>query len=202
MKQKTLLLLTALFFTAFIYAQDNPVAPTTPTAETKEEFKGNVSAAFGPLNGKVRIQYEMALKSRASYGVNMNYYLVNWTGPVFEPFIRVYGKKNGNAEGFFFQTKAIYGNLSTLDWELNSTKIENSRFSTFGFGMNIGNKFLLGKHITLEGLFGYRFLTPPLTIYKTGFIAADLIGTGVETIGWYVTTGFPLDLQFKLGYQF
>jgi hypothetical protein len=132
----------------------------------------------------------------------MNYYLVNWTGPVFEPFIRVYGKKNGNAEGFFFQTKAIYGNLSTLDWELNSTKIENSRFSTFGFGMNIGNKFLLGKHITLEGLFGYRFLTPPLTIYKTGFIAADLIGTGVETIGWYVTTGFPLDLQFKLGYQF
>ena len=126
MKQKTLLLLTALFFTVFIYAQDSPVAPT-PTAETKEEFKGNVSAAFGPLNSKVRIQYEMAIKSRASWGVNMNYYLQNWTGPVFEPFIRVYGKKSGNAEGFFFQTKAIYGNLTTLNY--NSEIIANSRFS-------------------------------------------------------------------------
>jgi hypothetical protein len=197
MKQKTLLLLTALFFSVFIYAQDSPVAPT-PTAETKEEFKGNVSAAFGPLNGKVRIQYEMALKSRASWGVNMNYYLINWTGPVFEPFIRVYGKKNGNAEGFFFQTKAIYGNLSTLNFEAIEQYVDNSRWSTYGFGMSIGNKFLLGKHITLDALFGYRILTPPTFEYKGGYSAANL----GEAIGWYLTTGMPLDFQFKLGYQF
>ena len=197
MKQKTLLLLTALFFTVFIYAQDSPVAPT-PTAETKEEFKGNVSAAFGPLNGKVRIQYEMAIKSRASWGVNMNYYLVNWTGPVFEPFIRVYGKKSGNAEGFFFQTKAIYGNLSTLDYDKYINIIENSRWSTYGLGMSIGNKFLLGKHITLDALFGYRFLTGPKFEYKGAYSASDL----GETLGWFLTTGMPLDFQFKLGYQF
>ena len=200
MKQKTLLLLTALFFTVFIYAQDSPVAPT-PTAATKEEFKGNVSAAFGPLNGKVRIQYEMALKSRASWGVNMNYYLVNWTGPVFEPFIRVYGKKSGNAEGFFFQTKAIYGNLTTLNY--NSEIIANSRFSTYGLGMSIGNKFLLGKHITLDALFGYRILTPPVINYNPGYSEADQnLLTGIEAVGWYLTTGMPLDFQFKLGYQF
>ncbi len=197
MKQKTLMLLTALFITGFTYSQDSPVAPT-PTAETKEEFKGNVSAAFGPLNGKVRIQYEMALKSRASWGVNMNYYLVNWTGPVFEPFIRVYGKKSGNAEGFFFQAKAIYGNLKTLDYDKYINIIENSRWSTYGFGMSIGSKFLLGKHITLEPLFGYRILTPPTFEYKGGYSAANL----GEAIGWYITTGMPLDFQFKLGYQF
>ena len=198
MKQKTLMLLTALFITGFTYSQDSPVAPT-PTAETKEEFKGNVSAAFGPLNSKVRIQYEMAIKSRASWGVNMNYYLQNWTGPVFEPFIRVYGKKSGNAEGFFFQAKAIYGNLSTLDYEKNSVYIQNPRFSTYGFGMSIGNKFLLGKHITLDALFGYRILTPPLIDYNPGFNDGNLL---VNSIGWYVTTGMPLDFQFKLGYQF
>jgi len=47
----------------------------------------------------------MPLKDRPSFGMNMNYYLVNWTGPVFEPFIRISGKTDGNAEGFFWSGK-------------------------------------------------------------------------------------------------
>jgi len=84
------MLFTALLYTTLTYAQN---------------FKGHASGTFGIFNEKVRVQYEMPLKDRASFGMNMNYYLVNWTGPVFEPFIRIYGKKDGNAEGFFWSGK-------------------------------------------------------------------------------------------------
>lgn len=96
---KITMLLTVLFITGLTYAQD---------------YKRHASGTFGILNRKVRVQYEMPLKSRASCGMNMNYYLEGFKGPVFEPFIRTYGKKGGNAEGFFGQAKLIYGNLSTL----------------------------------------------------------------------------------------
>ena len=185
MKIKITMLLTALFITGLTYAQD---------------FKGHASGTFGILNGKVRVQYEMPLKSRASYGMNMNYYLVNWTGPVFEPFIRIYGKKDGNAEGFFGQAKLIYGNLSTLDYDLYGA-IENKRWSTYGFGINCGYKFLLGKHFTIEPLTGLRILSPPVYRYKTGDDEDYYANIG-EGIGWYLFTGFPLDFQLKFGFQF
>ncbi|MDB4089612.1 hypothetical protein N9544_08340 [Flavobacteriales bacterium] len=186
MKNKITMLFTALLFTTFTYAQD---------------FKGHASGTFGILNGKVRVQYEMPLKDRASFGMNMNYYLVNWTGPIFEPFIRIYGKKDGNAEGFFGQAKLIYGNLSTLDYELYGGAIENKRWSTYGFGLNCGYKFLLGNHFTIEPLTGFRILSPPVYRYKTG-ADEDYYANIGEGIGWYLTTGFPLDFQLKFGFQF
>jgi hypothetical protein len=186
MRNKVTLLFAALLLTTLTYAQD---------------FKGHASGTFGILNGKVRVQYELPLKDRASFGMNMNYYLVNWTGPVFEPFIRIYGKKDGNAEGFFGQAKLIYGNLSTLDYELYGGDIENKRWSTYGFGLNCGYKFLLGKHFTIEPLTGFRFLSPPVYRYKTG-VDEDYYANIGEGIGWYLTTGFPLDFQLKFGFQF
>ena len=102
MKKVISITIIAIFLTSFSYAQN---------------FKGHASGTFGILNGKVRAQYEIPLKDRASFGMNMNYYLVNWKGPVFEPFIRIYGKKDGNAEGFFGQAKLIYDNLSTLNYD-------------------------------------------------------------------------------------
>jgi hypothetical protein len=166
-----------------------------------QDFKGHASATFGILNSKIRVQYEMPIKSRASYGVNMNYYLVNWTGPVFEPFIRIYSKRDGNGEGFFGQAKAIYGNLSTLDFDLYDGAIKNERWSTFGFGLSGGHKFLLGKHFTIEYLTGFRILSPPTYIYESGFDETSYQEIG-EGIGWYLTTGFPLDFQLKCGFQF
>ena len=186
MKKKITFLIALLFVTTFLNAQD---------------FKGNASGAFGILNAKIRLQYEMPLKDRASYGMNMNYYLVNWTGPVFEPFIRIYGKKDGNTEGFFGQAKFIYGNLLTLDYALYNGSLENKRWSTYGVGFNIGYKFLLGKHFTIEPLSGLRILSGPVYRYKTGYDEDYYSGIG-ESIGWYITTGFPLDFQLKFGFQF
>ena len=164
-----------------------------------QDFKGHVAVTYGILNTKIRVQYEMPIKSRGRYGVNMNYYLINWTGPVFEPFIRIYSKKDGNGEGFFGQAKVIYGNLSTLD--LYDGALQNDRWSTFGFGLSAGHKFLLGKHFTIEYLSGFRILSPPTYIYNTGTDEEYYANLG-EDIGWYVTTGFPLDFQLKCGFQF
>jgi hypothetical protein len=167
-----------------------------------QEFKGNASGTFGIYNIKIRLQYELLLKNRASTGMNMNYYLVNWTGPVFEPFIRIYGRKNGNVKGFFGQFKLIYGNLSTLD-ELYKDKVANKRWSTCGFGINCGYKFLLGNHFTIEPLIGFRLLSQPVYRFNAGISEADRedIRVGYQ-YDWWFTTGGPLDFQLKFGAQF
>jgi hypothetical protein len=165
-----------------------------------QEFKHNVSGTFGILNPKVRIQYEAPLKDRASFGANLNYYFVNWTGPVIEPFVRIYGRKSGNAEGFFGQFKLAYGNLSTLD--IFNEYITNTRWSTFGAGIAGGYKFLLGNNMTIELLSGVRLLTPPNYTYKLGYDEASAAAAVGEGLGWYITTGLPLDFNAKVGYQF
>jgi len=186
MKIKSTMFLIVLFISGLAYAQD---------------FKGHVSGTYGIINPKVRFQFELPLKSRASYGINMNYYLINWTGPVFEPFIRIYGKKDGNAEGFFGQAKLIYGNLATLDFDIYDGALENKRWFTYGLGLNCGYKFLLGNYFTIEPLFGLRFLSPPVYKYKPGVNREDYEYIG-EGVAWYLTTGFPLDFQLKFGFQF
>ncbi len=183
--KKTLLLIVFIFTaTSLVFSQ---------------EFKHNVSGTFGILNPKVRIQYEAPLKDRASFGANLNYYFVNWTGPVVEPFVRIYGRKSGNAEGFFGQFKLAYGNLTTLPDFYDYTT--NKRWSTFGAGIAGGYKFLLGNNMTIELLSGLRILTPPTYTYKLGGEEAAL-AAGVEGLGWYITTGLPLDFNAKVGYQF
>jgi hypothetical protein len=167
-----------------------------------QNFTGHASGTFGILNGKIRLQYENPLKDRASFGANLNYYLVNWKGPVLEPFIRIYGKKDGNEEGFFGQAKLIYGNLSTVDFD--DQYVENKRWSTFGFGMSFGYKFLLAKHFTIEPLMGFRILSPPVYRYTDAYYNdpnSEGLAIG-ESIGWYLTTGLPFDFQLKFGYQF
>lgn len=166
-----------------------------------QTFRGNISGTFGILNTKVRVQYERPLSTRGSYGINVNYYFLNWTGPVFEPFIRIYGKKGINDEGFFGQFKLMYGNLSVVDYDFYQSIISNRRWSTFGAGIACGYKFLLGKHFTMEPLGGIRFLSPPMYRFNTGYDYDDYAGFG-ESIGWYLTTGFPIDFQLKFGYQF
>lgn len=167
------MLFIAFFITSLSYAQN---------------FKGHASGTLGIFNTKVRVQYELPLKDRASYGINLNYYLTNWKGPLFEPFIRIYRKKGGNAEGVFAQAKLIYGNLSSRNHISSTVNLEDIRSSIYGFGLNGGYKFLYGKHFTVEPLVGLRLLSAPSNL-------------GDET-DWYLTTGFPIDFQLKLGYQF
>jgi hypothetical protein len=178
MKMKITMLFIVLFSTGLIYAQN---------------FKGHVSGTYGRVNEKIRLQFELPIDSQVSYGINMNYYFINWKGPVVEPFIRVYRKKDGNAEGFYGQAKLIYGNLSPLDSVFLGGAIVNERWSTYGVGLGCGNKFLFAKHFTIEYLVGARILSPPPRgddFYRFG------------QIGWYLSTGLPIDFQLKVGYQF
>ena len=205
---RKVLVVLALMFT-FVISNGQDVETTTKEnvkIETtsnivENSFNGNVSGTFGVLNGKVRLQYERPFKDRASYGINVNYYMVNWTGITGEPFIRIYGKNDGNAEGFFGQAKLIYGNLSNMSYGSHNGAIENKRWSTFGFGLNFGYKFLLSNKFTIEFLSGLRILSPPVYKYKDG-VNEDNAMAITEGIGWYLTTGFPLDFQLKFGFQF
>ncbi len=167
-----------------------------------QQPQGCISGTYSTVNAKVRIQYEYLIEGQYSGGVNLNYYLLNWQGPVVEPFIRVYGKRYGNKEGFFAQLKLIYGNLSSLKELYDGNYIMNKRFSTFGVGASAGYKFLIGKDFVIEPLAGIRFLTPPQTKWVNITSEQEALNKLGEGIGWYLATGFPLDFQLKFGYQF
>jgi hypothetical protein len=122
-----------------------------------QDFTHHISGTFGILNNKIRLQYEHPLQQRFSVGANLNYYLVNWTGPVIEPFVRLYNKKDGCNEGFFLQGKAMYGNLKAFtDFGYETSA---KRWSTFGVGIGTGYKFVVGKGFTIEPYSGFRFLS-------------------------------------------
>ena len=172
MKIKIAMLLIVFFTTSFSYAQN---------------FKGHASGTLGIFNTKVRVQYELPLNDRTSYGINMNYYFQNWEGFLVEPFIRIYGKKEGNAEGVFGQAKLTYGNLSG-NFNSYSGNLEEVRSSVYGFGLNGGYKFLFGKHFTVEPLMGIRLLSAPSNLS--------------DVTDWYLSIGFPIDFELKFGFQF
>jgi len=144
-----------------------------------QSFKGHDSGTIGILNAKIRLQYEIPIGDKFSTGANLNYYFVNWTGPLIEPFSRYYVSE-GNKSGGFFQLKAGYGNLSSL----NST---SKRLSIFGGGVAWGYKCLKKSGFTIEPIIGVRVYSNP---------------EWNDAIGWFLTTGFPIDCQLKFGYQF
>lgn len=163
-----------------------------------QNWTGNISGTVGIINLKARIQYEIPIESNMSTGANLNYYFVNWTGPLIEPFFRFYRKKDSNAEGWFIQGKLGYGNLKSLDEYFSlDPNYSQKRWSTFGGGIAVGNKFFISNALTIEPLIGLRIYTGPNFLEDE----YDLDEVG-EDLGWAVTTGFPLDLQLKIGYQF
>jgi hypothetical protein len=171
------------------------------TTERFTFFRGNVAAAYNPFNPKVTAQLELPIRHRASYGLSLSYYLINWEGPLAEPFIRVYGKRHGNEQGSFFQFKLSYGNLSTLNFNDYNGALRNECWNTFGFGLAYGYKFNVGDQFTIEPLGGFRFLTPPYYRYYPN-IDESFYASLAEGVIWYVSSGLPLDLQVKFGYQF
>jgi len=165
-----------------------------------QEFKGNVSGTIGILNIKARLQYELPIKENGSTGININYYFKDWTGPVFEPFIRVYGKKTGNVKGLFGQFKLIYGNLKTIGSYPDA--FSNKRWSTYGLGIHCGYKILFKSNCTFEPLIGLRLLSSPVYKCKPGHeVHCDEMRSGYQE-EWLFSTGGPVDLQLKFGVQF
>lgn len=157
-----------------------------------QQFKGNFSAMFGLPNVKIRLQYEHPISPRSSVGLNTNYHFLNWKGPMVESFARIYSKNFGNVKGVFGQLKMCYGNFTYFK---TPTYITNERFAVYGGGMGGGYKFLVAPHFTIETYGGLRIISGP---------NADRVNTNswLESVGWYVWTGFPIELHAKLGYQF
>jgi hypothetical protein len=164
-------------------------------------FTGHASGTLGMLNPKLRVQYEAPLMERGSFGINVTYYTMTWEGPMYEPFLRIYNRRHGNEKGLFGQVKAIYGNLSVIDPSSEYLLTTQKRWSTYGMGLNIGYKFLLGNHFTIEPLAGLRLLSSPHHLYDTSTEEGEL-DAGADTVLWYIMTGFPLDFQLKFGFQF
>lgn len=150
-----------------------------------QTFRMNLSGTWGPINSKFRVQSEFPIKKRGGFGINMNYYLKNWKGPIFEPFIRVY-KSDSNIEGTFFQAKILIGQLSKLEYTGH-----NETYNLSGFGLSFGDKYLVYNNFIIEYLIGIRYLSNPNFIWSTG-----------DYLIWYTSTGFPIDFNLKFGYQF
>ena len=84
--------------------------------------------------------------------------------------------------------------LDSFDYTLyGKTRGKKKRWSTYGFGISCGNKFLLGKHFTIEYITGVRLLSAPPVTYDY---------FNYDKLAWYLSTGLPIDLQLKFGFQF
>ena len=79
--------------------------------------------------------------------------------------------------------------------------LKNNRWSTFGAGVAISYKFLIVDRLTIEPLIDLRVVSPPTYNFNDESMEASALGIG-EGIGWYLTTGLPLDFQLKFGWQF
>ena len=174
-----------------------------------------ISGTFGLLNPKLRVQYEHLVGDQSSAGANLNVYFVNWTGPKVEGFYRWYFGRNGNEEGLFMQGKAGVGILTNLYYENDEWLIpgsttdyiyDNKYWQTYGGGIAFGGKVATRSGFIFESHIGYHIWTPPVynfsdeyNTYTSTVQNAAALG---EAIGWYLTTGMPLDFQMKFGWQF
>ena len=174
-----------------------------------------VSGSFGILNPKLRLQYEHGIGDQASAGANINIYFVNWKGPRAEGFFRYYFGQDGNEKGLFMQAKGGFGILTNawdgadLYFDYNGTRydiFESKTWTTIGGGIAFGGKIVRPSGFVFESHIGYHFWSPPNNYSSDydsyyGFYTASF-ANAAEAIGWYLTTGFPLDIQMKFGYQF
>ena len=165
-----------------------------------QHFNGSVTVGYGYLNEKVRLQYEHPLNNRLTIGGNINYYLVNWKGPIFEPFFRFYNK-SGNEDGFFGQVKVGYGNLTTAYAANEEQYVINKRMNTFGAGLGYGYKYLFDDRFVFETYLGLRYYSYTPTQYNDAYYTYFDVES-IKSVFWYLTTGLPVEANFKIGYQF
>lgn len=185
------LFLSAMSFGAAVAQRGMKLSDSMISGGKKSEPLA-ITGSFGFLNSKLRLQYEGSLAENGGYGVCLNYYFVNWTGPKFDVFARVYSKKSGNKEGFFGQVKLGYGNLSGA--------FSSDRWSTIGGGVATGYKFLIGDNFCIETLFGAHIYSPPPSWASSD--PYNQAASAGEQVGWLFTTGLPFDWQLKFGYSF
>ncbi len=156
----------------------------------------NVSLMFGPLLPKFRFQYEKSYGVKFSLGVNLSTFLFHheYAGSRIDVFGRYYFKYLNKMAGIFLQTKFAIG------YQYSGLNIKFAEVPTFGFsygaGAAVGYKFFIGNHLNLESILGAHYLTPP---FVRGISEGQI---EEKKTWWYSLAGFPLDLQFKIGWQF
>lgn len=164
--------------------------------DEKTNKTNNISGIFGPLNPKIRLQYEKSCGEKSSVGITLTSYIyhLQYAGSKADFFGRYYFTHPDQMEGLFLQAKIGLGYL------YSGLNVKYAEVPTFGFsfggGIAGGYKFFIGKHITLESILGIHYYTPPFV--------KDISPSQVEKEKewWYSMTGFPLDLQFKIGWQY
>jgi hypothetical protein len=122
---------------------------------------------------------------------------VNWKGPIIEPFFRLYNK-SGNEDGFFGQVKLGYGNLTTAYAADEAQYVINKRMNTFGAGLGYGYKYLFDDRFVVETFLGVRYYSYIPTQFNDQYYSV----LDVESAVWYLTTGLPVEANFRIGYQF
>jgi hypothetical protein len=165
-----------------------------------QHFNGSLTVGYGYFNEKVRLQYEHPLNNRLTVGGNVNYYLVNWKGPIIEPFFRFYNK-SGNEDGFFGQVKLGYGNLTTAYAADEAQYVINKRMNTFGAGLGYGYKYLFDDRFVFETFLGVRYYSYTPTQFNDQYYSLFDVES-IKSVVWYLTTGLPVEANFRIGYQF
>ena len=173
----------------------------------------SLTAGIGLLNAKVRVQFEHGFAYMHSTGVNLGYYLENWTGPRAEAFYRIYFGGD-NEKGVFMQASAGAGMFSyalddeNLTFTVNSveynTYTDANSWTTLGGGIALGGKMTSRGGFVFESSMGFQLWTEPPSNSSDDYndYGGDFLDA-VETVGYYVVgPGFPLHFQVKFGYNF
>lgn len=177
----------------------------------QEKFHANISGRLRIPTLSPELQVEVALKDRWTVGANAQHYhidgdaglLSSYSGNKFEVFGRHYtnNEGKGNVSGWFRQVKLGYGNFNNprYDFGRNYT---NRRWNSFGCGIGGGHKLLLGKHFNMEFYGGLRYYSGPTFERSASFDASDIHNEHFHKMSWHIWTAFPVEFNFRIGYQF
>lgn len=130
-----------------VYAQNNKIHEIS---DINQSFSNEIKA-----NAFQEVSYERLLQKNISVGVFvMKNYLVNLNmNFMVAPYFRKYFGK-GNHGGFFIDAhgglvnKYVY--IKNVEYEEHTIK-----GNYFGYGLSIGNKFILSEHFTSELFLGF-----------------------------------------------
>ncbi len=203
-------------FTPFIYDSDhyeffpfgalrfgynfNKLEHKAIVTKGEENSLQTFSGIIGPINPKIRMQYEKAHSVNTSLGIQLTAFISRYDFPGIkaEVFSRRYAKESGTKEGVFLQGKVGVGYFSSQLYAPYIIDNKEKEFLGFivGGGIASGYKWMIGNHLILESILGLHYYTPPMITQKSN--------TNIEYRNekWYTTTGMPIDFQFKIGWQY
>jgi len=173
----------------------------------------SVTAGFGLLNAKVRIQYEHGFADMHSAGANLGLYLQGQNGQRLEGFYRIYFGGD-NEKGMFMQASAGAGMFSYLfssdDQFIDQSGIalykdDGEMFTTFGGSLGLGGKMTSRGGFVFESTLGFQIWTPPPSNFNEDFVTANpgyAFGDATNIALFYLGPGFPLMFQMKFGFNF